>query len=119
MTVSSSYWARMWRPSFGHTFTCSVYGSLTNATIAPPPPNNKLTCPAGAGSYELQKAYLPAGSGAAPGSSLCGVPPRLRAGNLGQALAILSSGPAAVPVLSVVLRASPLRPLVRLGRGAF
>src|SRR3954463_11614922 len=29
----------------------------------------KLTCPAGAGSNELQKAYMPAGSGAAPGSA--------------------------------------------------
>src|SRR5262249_7681185 len=38
---------------------------------APPPPNSKLTCPAGAGSYTSVKAYMPAGSGAAPGSASC------------------------------------------------
>src|SRR5262249_7954944 len=31
----------------------------------------QLTCLAGAGSHELQKAYLPARSGAAPGSASC------------------------------------------------
>jgi hypothetical protein len=30
----------------------------------------QLTCPAGAGADELQKAYMPAGSGAAFGSAL-------------------------------------------------
>src|SRR4051812_33883106 len=32
-------------------------------------PTTQLTCPASAGSNELQKAYRPAGSGAAPGSA--------------------------------------------------
>src|SRR5262245_30484390 len=58
-------------------------------------------------------------SAEADGSSFCGEAPHLRAGNLGQVLAIVSPGPAAMPVFSVVLRASALRPLVRLGRGAF
>ncbi len=30
----------------------------------------KLTCPAGAGSYDSRKAYMPTGSGAAPGSAV-------------------------------------------------
>jgi hypothetical protein len=38
---------------------------------------------------------------------------------LGSRLAILSVGPAIVPVLSVVQRAAALGPWVRLGRGAF
>src|SRR2546430_2556179 len=38
--VSSSYWARMWRPSCGHTFTCSGDGSVTNTTPPPPSPND-------------------------------------------------------------------------------
>src|SRR5215468_3713286 len=52
-------------------------------------------------------------------SLLCGVPPCLHAGNLVRAVVIVSADAAAMPVLSMVLRAFPLRPLVRLGRGAF
>ncbi len=49
---------------------------------------------------------------------LRGVPPCLSAGDLGRAAPIVSSGPAAMPVYSLVPRASALCPLVRLGRGA-
>ncbi len=35
MTVSSSNWARMWRPAFGHRPTCSRYGSVTSSTGTP------------------------------------------------------------------------------------
>src|SRR5258708_16260326 len=66
-----------------------------------------LTCPAGAGSYELQKAYMPAGSGAAAdsaGHTTLHRPDRLKHSSQG-----VASDPYAVllPYLLANLRSAP------------